>query len=332
MNNKNYLDKSYNGLLILKAKNGNFNAGFDGNPRTLPDGTIFATDKALKYCIREYLYLFENQNIFVRRNRYFKNDKKRTKVFSYQTLEENFKTKLETLKKQGFFQDIKFEDLIKKDKSKTETHNEDKILEILKNFIDIRLFGVVFSVGSNISLTGPVQISYGINKLENSSIYPVQILSPYKNSNEKSESSNQTTIGEETKVDEVYYVFNISVNSANAKNTGLTYEDLEKLKEALLKSVDPITSCTKFGCESIALIWLNNERNLVLNNLDDFIKLTKRRDEIPKLDLEKLKDYLKQFGFKDVVYTEFNYNLDLKEKEENLNKIEVIYKKGKIKF
>jgi CRISPR-associated protein Csh2 len=306
--NKN-IDKSYNALLVVRAKNANFNAGFDGNPRTLPDGNIFATDKALKYCIREYMATFGNEKIFVRRNRRLKENGKNGKVLSYETLEENYLTKLE-----------------KKEVPK----DAEEILVDLKSFIDIRLFGIVFSAvkDQNISLTGPVQISYGVNKLNSSNIYPVQILSTYKNSNEKSKDANQTTIGEETRVDEVFYVYNISVNSENAKKTGMTNEDLTKLKSALLKSVDPITSCTKYGCESVALIWLNNTKNFILNNLDDFLELTKKDDEIVKMNLEKLKENLEQYGFNDVIKIEFTYDMDFIEKNENL--IEVIYKKGKI--
>ena len=43
------------GAVMLKAVNSNFNADFSGLPRTLPNGTVYATDKALKYTIRNYL-------------------------------------------------------------------------------------------------------------------------------------------------------------------------------------------------------------------------------------------------------------------------------------
>src|SRR6266511_2304277 len=43
------------GLVIIKAINSNFNADFTGQPRTLPDGRVYATDKALKYSVRHYL-------------------------------------------------------------------------------------------------------------------------------------------------------------------------------------------------------------------------------------------------------------------------------------
>jgi len=116
------IDKSFNGLLVVKARNGNFNAGFDGNPRTLPDGTIFATDKALKYCIREYFATFKDEPIFVRRNRIIKNlGKDKGKRLAYETLEENFKTKLG---------------------KEVATKADDEILDDLKSFIDVRLFGI----------------------------------------------------------------------------------------------------------------------------------------------------------------------------------------------
>ncbi len=325
-NNDELIKESFNGLLVVKARNGNFNAGFDGNPRTLPDGTIFATDKALKYCIREYLATFKSEPIFVRRNRSIKKIGKKEKVFAYETLEDNFYNKLKLLRKKGLFKDIDEKTILSKEKGDDET-----LLKILKSFVDIKMFGVVFSVNANISLTGPVQISYGINKLKNSSSYSSQILSPYKNSNEKSEEALQTTIGEETRADEVYYIYNISVNHANAKETGMTYGDLEKLKESLINSVDPITSCTKYGCESVTLIWLNNKENLILNNLDEFVEIEKDKGRQIKLKLNRLKTFLANYDFKDVVQKEYKLtNFDFSEKEDDKDKIQVIYKKGKI--
>ena len=55
------------GLIIVKSKNSNFNADFTGTPRRLPDadGTIYATDKSLKYCIRKYLKDILKRRVFV---------------------------------------------------------------------------------------------------------------------------------------------------------------------------------------------------------------------------------------------------------------------------
>lgn len=328
------IEKSYNGLLVVKAKNGNFNAGFDGNPRTLPNGTIFATDKALKYCIREYLATFGNKDknedlIFVRRNRYMKNfsnaDSKKI-LYAYDTLEENYENKIKkyNLEKEKIWED-------------------ENIMNILKKFLDIRLFGIVFSPkgkGKNISLTGPVQISYGINQLENSALYSSQILSPYRNEKEiknpeKKEDIKEvtnTTIGEETRADEVYYVYNISINSANAKQTGMTSEDLKSLKRALLNSVGPITSCTKYGCESVALVWLNNEKNIILNNLSDWVLVKRNGNNKIELNIKDLEDNLEKYNFTGIKKEEYSIDYDGSEDENSKNKIQVIYHKGKIEI
>lgn len=43
------------GAVILKSINSNFNADFTHHPRTLPDGVVYSTDKALKYCVKDYI-------------------------------------------------------------------------------------------------------------------------------------------------------------------------------------------------------------------------------------------------------------------------------------
>ena len=53
MSSKPY-NKFAQGIFIVKARNSSFNSDFSGLPRRLPDntGTIYATDKALKYCVK----------------------------------------------------------------------------------------------------------------------------------------------------------------------------------------------------------------------------------------------------------------------------------------
>ena len=46
------------GCAIVKAINSNYNADFSGQPRTLPSGIVYATDKAFKYMIKRYLKTF----------------------------------------------------------------------------------------------------------------------------------------------------------------------------------------------------------------------------------------------------------------------------------
>lgn len=263
---------NYNGIVVVNAKNASFNAGFDGMPRRLPNGVIFATDKALKYCIREYLS--KDEPIFVQRLKFFEEKKDGSNKQRYMTLQENY-----------------FKKCDKKDMPK-----DDKILiNDLLGFIDTRLFGVVFAVAdSNVSITGPCQISYGVNRFEESGIYSSSILSPYRNPSEKSEESQQTTIGEETRADDVYYVYDVSLNMNSAKKQGIDIsdEDIEKLKDSLKYSVDEVTSTTMFGCETVSMIWFKNKQDKILNNLNMMVDIKKQKDAVI-IDYSKVKDLIK---------------------------------------
>lgn len=242
---------NYNGLVVVNAKNASFNAGFDGLPRRLPNGKIFATDKALKYCIREYLS--DTEAVFVQRTKK-EHESNDGVVQRYLTLRENY---LEKCNKTSI------------------PKNETEIMNDLKSFIDVRLFGVVFAVDSNISITGPCQINYGVNRFENSSIYSSDILSPYRNPNEKSQDSQQTTIGSESRADDVYYVYDVclSMNSAQKQGIDISAEDIEKLKNALKYSVGGVNSTTMFGCETVSMIWFENKDNYIFNNLNSQVNV-----------------------------------------------------------
>lgn len=243
---------SYNGIVVVNAKNANFNAGFDHLPRRLPNGNIYATDKALKYCIRDYLS--NSEPVFVQRTKQFHKDNDGVETQRYLTLKENYlnKCKKETMEK-----------------------NERIIIEDLLKFIDVRLFGVVFAVDSNISLTGPCQINYGINRFDKSSIFSSNILSPYRNSNDKSKDSQQTTIGEESRADDVYYVYDVclNMNSAKKQDIEITDGDIEKLKNALKYSVAEVTSTTMFGSETVSMLWFENKHDRIFNNLNSLVDI-----------------------------------------------------------
>ncbi len=249
---------NYNGIVVVNAKNASFNAGFDGLPRRLPTGRIFATDKALKYCIREYLS--KEETVFVQRSKEF-HEKDGAVVQRYLTLRENY------LKKSG-------KESIPKD--------ERAIIDDLKQFIDIRLFGVVFAVDSNISITGPCQINYGINRFDGSNIFSSEILSPYRNPNEQSKDAQQTTIGEESRADDVYYVYDICLNMNSAEKQGIEVsdDDIEKLKNSLKYSVGEVTSTTMFGCETVSMLWFDNKDDKIFNNLNSLVDVYESDGEV----------------------------------------------------
>lgn len=115
------------GCVVVKAINSNYNADFSGQPRTLPNGVVYATDKALKYTIRNYVRTINpTLNIF-----YFK------------TLNEN----LNPLSLDDKYIKL-FGDYPKKNTKEIVARN-------LLSCIDIRLFGATFAGKTNISLSGP---------------------------------------------------------------------------------------------------------------------------------------------------------------------------------
>ena len=259
---------NYNGIVVINAKNANFNASFDGIPRRLPDGRIFATDKALKYCLREYFS--KTEPVFVQREKEFYEQKGNLKQ-RYLTLKENY---------------------LKKCKVNELPKDEKEILDNLLSFIDIRLFGVVFAVDSNISITGPCQISYGVNRCEKSNIYVSSILSPYVNP--KAEDAQQTTIGEESRADDVYYVYDIclNMNSAEKQCIKITDSDIMKLKEAMKYAVGEVVSTTMFGVETVSFIWLENKGDKIFNNLNSLVNIYEENNEVV-IDYKKVMELVK---------------------------------------
>lgn len=153
------------GCVIVKSINSNYNADFTHQPRTLPDGTVYATDKALKYTIRNYI------------DRVYTEEK----VFYFKRLNED----LNPLDLVGMYKRV-FNSEIKSD-------SKDKLLINLLSCIDIKLFGATFAPkgndqkGKNISIHGPVQINHGVNRFPENSIYSEQIMSPFSNPKEKRE-------------------------------------------------------------------------------------------------------------------------------------------------
>ena len=82
------------GCAIIKSITSNYNADFAHQPRTLPNGTIYATDKALKYTIRNYWQdFYEGEKVF-----FFKsvNEKLQPRTLDerYLQLFEKFKTSI----------------------------------------------------------------------------------------------------------------------------------------------------------------------------------------------------------------------------------------------
>lgn len=269
------------GAAIVKAINANYNADFSGQPRTLPNGVVYATDKALKYAVKNFLKEnYSSEKVF-----YFK---RFNEEFIPYSLDDAFTVAFPEHKEE-------------KDKK--------VIAKDLLSCIDIRLFGATFAKKSRtnnvaISVHGPVQITHGVNIWHENNFYSEQIMSPFRNPNENSEDNSATTLGRQSRLHEGHYLHHFSVNPKNleeitklagkdAKN--LSADDISKLKEALQKGVTYYDSAAKAGCENELLVWvtLTPESKLVLPNFTQLMKMSKEKvDGKVQLDMSELKTVL----------------------------------------
>lgn len=261
------------GCAIIKSVNSNYNADFSGQPRKLPNGTVYATDKALKYSIRNYWKKALKERVF-----YFKS---LTETMSPRSLDETYELNF------GKFQET--------DKTKLR-------LEVLKNILtclDVRLFGGTYAGKTNISIHGTCQITHGVNRFGENVIYSEQIMSPFRNSNEGSADSTMTTLGTQSRLEEGHYVHHFSLNPKNIEDdvervngTGLTDDDILKLKEGLRRGATYYDSAAKSGTENELLLWiqLKNNSKLVLPSLVELIDINEQRE----IDLQKIQSLLSE--------------------------------------
>lgn len=248
------------GCAIIRSINANYNADFSHQPRTLPNGVCYATDKALKFLIKNYL-LDNSERVF-----YYK-------------------------RSNSEFQPLRLEDaynlMFKRDKPDKATVAND-----LLSCLDIRCFGATFAMkakgGDNIAISihGPVQINHGVNIWFENNIFSEQIMSPFADK----EGADATTLGRQSKLQEGHYLHHFSINPKNiqelaqlANNAAvLSISDIDKLKEAMRCSASYFDSAAKAGIDNEALVWvkLKEGSKNILPTFNNLIKLTKENEKI----------------------------------------------------
>ena len=347
MENKKFENRIF-GAVLVKSVVANYNADFTGSPRTLPNGVVYATDKALKYCIRNYLKK-DNGNIVFYTTRYKRENMQPLDIDeTYIELFGEYPVKIE-IQKNKSKKDDKYLTRIKGEVDKFINENEGyviaqsinnnyllqksngdevnftiigqkpediKRIPILQNLfkaIDIKLFGATFASNEgNISIHGNVQITHGINIYHENNIFTEDITSPFRNSNEKSDDSQQTTIGNQTVLEEGHYLHNFTINPKNSEelvklidNQGyLTTDDIKQFKEAINRGVSYLDSASKIGVENEFSIFvtLNDNEKIQLPSFTTLIKVEPQLDSFKrKVDLTEVKTLLNEDGIKDKI-------------------------------
>ncbi|WP_448528559.1 type I CRISPR-associated protein Cas7 [Raineya sp.] len=261
------------GCVVIKSINSNYNADFSHQPRTLPNGVVYATDKALKWAIRNYLKNALSEKVFY--------SKSLDDNMSPRTLDETYEF--------HFGKDK----LNEKDKNKLRLN----VLRDILSCIDVRLFGGTYAGKTNISIHGACQITHGVNRFPENVIYSEQIMSPFRNPGESSTESTMTTLGTQSKLQEGHYVHHFSINPQNiaddakrVQSEGLLVEDIKKLKEALRKGATYYDSAAKAGTENELLLWIQLKENskAVLPSFVELVSINENRE----IDLQKIKELL----------------------------------------
>ena len=253
------------GCAIVKAINSNYNADFSGQPRTLPDGIVYATDKAFKYSIKKFLKdAYENVDVF-----YMK------------TLNDNMNPRSLNERYENLF----------RAKPKDETKKD--VVKNLLSCLDVKLFGATFTSGStSVSVHGPVQINHGVNIWKDNNIYTEQITSPFRNEKKDEDPDTEksmTTIGRQSRLEEGHFLHHFSINPGNmddiseivGEDVKLSTADIDKLKVGMRRGVTWYDSASKAGCENEMLVWveLNKEGSkLVLPSFATLIKLEEEKE------------------------------------------------------
>lgn len=300
------------GVIGIKAEMANWNADFNGDPKNTPDGTIFGSDKALKYAIKQQ-WLENGEPVLMVKTK--KIDKGNLLV---NNLEERYTQLFE----------------------KIDTKNNIKVLENLFNAIDTLTFGVAFAVKkTNHSITGAVQINQGFNKYEDTNIIVQDILSPFANSN--AEGNAQATIGKMIHTDEAHYCYSFSVNPTvyseyktlfGENFEGYTEKAYEKFKEAALTAVTGLNSVSKSGCMNEYAIFINLKEGSkkMLPKFDTFVTVEKEDKVIVNINKAKnlLEAYKNDIDSIEIYYdnelTEIDYN-ELTDDVKNLIVEKILY-------
>ncbi|SFO06416.1 CRISPR-associated protein Csh2 [Algoriphagus ornithinivorans] len=283
------------GAAVIKSINSNYNADFSHQPRTLPDGRVYATDKALKYLVRNFWTKELSE-----------------KVMYYKRLNKDFNP---------FDLANSYNDFFKVDVSK---QKKNEVLGNLLKCIDVKSFGATFAPKGpgikdlNLSIHGAVQITHGLNQFVRGEIFSEQILSPFSNpGKEGDKEKSASTLGSQSKLREGHYVHGISVNPKNLEvltalsgtDNHLSTEDIDKLKLGLRRGATYYDSSAKAGTDNELLLWveLKEGSKMVLPSFTELVKVldTEKRE----IDLGGVQKLLAQDNVKsEIAKVEVFYN------------------------
>lgn len=261
------MNKRVYGVLGISSIMANWNADFSGFPKTTSDGETFGSDKALKYPMKK---MWDNEGkkvLYIKSMKLSESGKKGEISLIPKSLRERY----EFLYGESDLKDVTV------------------VLKNLMNCVDVKNFGATFAeTGSNISITGAVQIGQGFNKYEGTSPEEQQILSPFRDEKAKKndEDAKNSTLGTKIVSNEAHYFYPFVINPLAYKELielgvteGYTEEDYKNFRRTALVSATSFATNSKVGCENEFALFVETKVDAYLPNLSEYIQFKKEMDK-----------------------------------------------------
>lgn len=263
------MNKRIYGVLGISSIMANWNADFTGYPKTTSDGSVFGSDKALKYPMKKMWDNNGDKVLYIKSMKFSSNDKKGETQLVPRSLKE------------------RYEHIFGVENLKDCKDSKEVLINLFKA-VDVKNFGATFAEeGNNISITGAVQIGQGFNKYEDTAPEEQQILSPFRdgskdNTKPDSEEAKNSTLGTKIVSNEAHYFYPFTINPLAYKEfvslgvtDGYTEEDYKKFKKTSLVSATSFATNSKVGCENEFALFVETDEDLYIPNLSEYISFTK---------------------------------------------------------
>ena len=278
------MKKRVYGILGISSIMANWNAGFDGYPKTTSSGETYGSDKALKYPMKK---MWEEQGekvVYIKSMRLEQGKKGEIRL-----IPRSLKERYEFL--------FQVEDL-------KQCKDTQEVLKNLFQAVDVKSFGATFAEsGNNISITGAVQFGQGFNLYDETFPQEQSILSPFRDATkatEKDGEAKNSTLGTKIVSDEAHYFYPFVINPLAYKEfmemgvtEGYTEEDYLKFKETACVAATAFATNAKEGCENEFALFIETDSKLYLPNLTSYLRFERREGKnLIRLDLNDLAEEL----------------------------------------
>lgn len=262
------MNKRVYGVLGISSIMANWNADFSGYPKTTSDGDTFGSDKALKYPMKK---MWDNEGkkvLYIKSMRFSEGKKGEEVTLIPRTLKERYEFLFQV-------EDLK---------------NCKDIKEVLRNLmsaVDVKNFGATFAEsGSNISITGAVQIGQGFNKYDGTNPEEQQILSPFRADTKEDTEAKNSTLGTKIVSNEAHYFYPFVINPLAYKELtelgvteGYTEEDYQNFRRTAIVSATSFATNAKVGCENEFALFVETKADTYLPNLSEYVDFEKTEEK-----------------------------------------------------